>query len=1180
MFIPLHVHSEYSIVDSILTVGDIVDYAHKEGMHSIALTDRNNIYGLIKFYKKARSKGIKPILGCDMTIRDDETGQMSQLLLLAQDVQGFHRLCEIISYAYEYDQSDKEGIAVLKSRLNSAQCQGIIALSAGLDGDVGLALLDGNPQEAHRRAKHWQDIFADRYYLQITALGRAGEEDYRRFAYEIGKTLGIVSVAANPACFKTAADFATHEVRVCISNKWTLEDPRRPKIYNEAYHLYGQEEMNALFKDAPTLLTNSETIAKRCNVVLDLGHNYLPDFPIPNEFSKIEDYLTSVAKEGLEARLLQRYPDEKARDEARPRYEERLTIELGVINQMGFAGYFLIVADFIQWAKDNDVPVGPGRGSGAGSLVAYAIKITDLDPLAYDLLFERFLNPERISMPDFDVDFCMEKRERVIQYVANKYGLDRVSQIATHGTMAAKGVIRDVGRVLGMPYVVSDRTSKLVPNVLGVTLKDALGWSDKSKEKPEFFSPDLLQEYQSNEELKNLIDIGLQLEGLARSVGKHAGGVVIAPTKLTDFSAIYCESAGAGLVTQFDKDDIEAVGLVKFDFLGLRTLTVIDWALKNVNLSRAKQNLAPLKIESIDLADEKAFALLKSGQTSAVFQLESTGMKGLIKKLQPDTFEDIVALVALYRPGPLQSGMVDDFINRKHGLAEVEYPHPALEPILKNTYGVMVYQEQVMQVAQVLANYSLGEADILRRAMGKKKAEEMAKQKAIFVSRALENGVADKTANAIFDLMAKFAEYGFNKSHSAAYALLSYQTLWLKTYYPAEFMAAVLSSDIDKPDKLMPMIAEAQDMGIRIIPPALNTSQYMFSTNEQGEILFGLGAIKGVGEAAISQIIEEREKNGDFLSFSDFCRRLDLKKLNRATMETLICAGVFDALEPNRGGLFASLEQAIALAERHHKNLAQKQLSMFSLLDNNSQSDFALNIKTEDAWDKNTLLKHEKQALGLFLSDHPIADIAQDLSLMCPYNLFDFAQLLEEWKAPEYHGKNHKTKPIRFAGLITSLEKKMTRRGQAMMIVTMEDRAGRIEFILFEDQINDNQQSLKLDEVVIAEGVAEYSFYHQAWRTKVEKILPYEQAKWSLAKGITLNIRSEHVASLLPILTEARHPDECAEKTSALKLWLDLSCRDIAMKGQIFMDSTYAMNAEVLKKLQEAIPELTYQMRY
>ena len=789
-FIHLRLHTEFSLVDGIVKIKPLVKRLAELKMPAVAVTDHANLFSLVKFYKAALGQGIKPIAGADVLIFNPEDPAIPyQLTLLVNNHTGYITLTELISKAYQEGQH--QGVPMLRQEWIEDNHKGLIALSGAMSGDIGKALLAENHEEAKRLAERWGALFEHSFYLELQRVGKPDEERYIAAAVDLALATGLPVVATNDVRFIHQKDFAAHEVRVCINQGRVLDDTRRPKDYTEQQYLRSTEDMLALFADIPEALENTVEIAKRCNLKLTLGQNFLPDFPVPAGMS-LGELMANESKKGLEERLLQYPAVGKGTDEEnRKVYYERLDTELKVITDMGFPGYFMIVADFIQWAKNEHIPVGPGRGSGAGSLVAYALKITDLDPIEFDLLFERFLNPERVSMPDFDIDFCMDRRDEVIDYVARHYGRDHVAQIITYGSMAAKAVIRDVGRVLGFAYGFVDRLAKLIPFEIGMTLTKAL------KD-----SPELKQLYDTEEEVKTLIDMALSLEGTARNAGKHAGGVVISPTKLTDFTPLYCEQGGGNLVTQFDKDDVEAVGLVKFDFLGLRTLTIIDWALQTINHKKQQSGEAPVDITTIPRDDAASYALLKNGQTTAVFQLESRGMKELIKKLKPDCFDDIIALVALFRPGPLESGMVDDYINVKHG-AKAEYAHPLLEPILKPTNGVILYQEQVMQIARELAHYTLGGADMLRRAMGKKKPEEMAKEREKFTVGAVANQVDESIATYVFDLMEKFAGYGFNKSHSAAYALVAYQTAWLKAHYPAAFMAAVLSSDMDNTDKVV-----------------------------------------------------------------------------------------------------------------------------------------------------------------------------------------------------------------------------------------------------------------------------------------------------------------------------------------------------------------------------------------
>ncbi len=800
-FVHLRLHSDFSMRDGLNKVKPIIAQLIENNMPAVGLTDQMNMCGLVKYYGAAHGAGIKPIIGVDAWMRSDlMEDELFRLVLLAKNNKGYANITELISKAYLRGHIEER--AVMDQDWLVEHAEGVIILSGGREGDIGKALLKGNNEHVNEMTAFYQQHFADHFYLELIRTERADEENYLHGAIALSQHTQIPVVATNDVVFLKESDFDAHEIRVCIHDGFVLGDSRRPQRYSAKQYLRSADEMAEVFADIPEALENSVEIAKRCNVTVRLGEYFLPNFPTGD--LNIEEFLVKVSQDGLEERLSLLFPDEKVRAEKRPEYDERLDIELGVVNKMGFPGYFLIVMEFIQWSKDNNIPVGPGRGSGAGSLVAYALKITDLDPLEFDLLFERFLNPERVSMPDFDIDFCMDRRDEVIDHVADIYGRDAVSQIITFGTMAAKAVIRDVGRVLGHPFGFVDRISKLIPGDPGMTLGKAFE-----------MEPQLPAIYEQDDEVRDLIDMARRLEGVTRNAGKHAGGVVISPTTITDFAPLYCDEEGKNPVTQFDKNDVETAGLVKFDFLGLRTLTIIQWALDMVNDTRAKTGKAPVDIAEIPLTDKASFAMLLRYETTAVFQLESRGMKDLIKRLKPDCFEDMIALVALFRPGPLQSGMVDNFIDRKLGNEEISYPdaqyqHDSLKPILEPTYGIILYQEQVMQIAQVLAGYSLGGADMLRRAMGKKKPEEMAKQRAGFESGSIDNGIDGELAMKIFDLVEKFAGYGFNKSHSAAYALVSYQTLWMKTHYPAEFMAAVMSADMDNTEKIVTLVDECE----------------------------------------------------------------------------------------------------------------------------------------------------------------------------------------------------------------------------------------------------------------------------------------------------------------------------------------------------------------------------------
>ncbi|MEJ2646365.1 MAG: DNA polymerase III subunit alpha [Gammaproteobacteria bacterium] len=1119
-FVHLHVHTEYSLVDSVVRIKPLVKAAAAAGMPSIAVTDQSNLFAMVKFYKAAMAAGIKPIVGVDLWVRNEkDPGNPSRLVLLCKDSRGYRNLTELVSRSYIDGQH--RGMPMLDKSWLEGCSDGLIALSGGLAGDIGQALAAGSEELAESLLGYWRDVFPDRFYLELHRTGREGEEEYLHGAVALAARTGMPVVATNDVHFLQRDDFEAHEARVCIHDGRTLDDPRRPRRYSDQQYLRSSAEMAELFADIPEALENSVEIARRCNIELTLGKNVLPDFPVPPGMG-IDDYFRCQAREGLEQRLAATF-DTGAPEFAQRRqpYDERLQRELDVIVQMGFPGYFLIVADFIQWAKGNGVPVGPGRGSGAGSLVAYALTITDLDPLKYDLLFERFLNPERVSMPDFDVDFCMEGRDRVIDYVANRYGREKVSQIITYGSMAAKAVVRDVGRVLGYPYGFVDRIAKLIPFEIGMTLEKALAQEEALREV-----------YEQEEEVRAIIDLARSLEGLARNAGKHAGGVVIAPSKLTDFAPLYCEQGGQSLVTQFDKDDVEAVGLVKFDFLGLRTLTIIDWALRTINEKRAADGESAVDITAIPIDDPAAFELLKACATTAVFQLESSGMKDLIRRLQPDNFEDIVALVALFRPGPLQSGMVDDFINRKHGRARVEYPHPDLEPILKPTYGVILYQEQVMQIAQVLAGYTLGGADLLRRAMGKKKPEEMAKQREIFTKGALERGVEQATATYIFDLMEKFAGYGFNKSHSAAYALVSYQTAWLKAHYPAAFMAAVLSADMDNTDKVVRLIDECRDMKLKVVPPDINRSQYSFTIEGDNTVVYGLGAIKGVGQSAIEGVIDERSGNGAFRDLFDLCRRVDMRKVNRRVMEALIRAGALDRLGSNRASLMAALPAALKTGEQHVRDHAAGQNDLFGGMAVPDSSPVE-QVEVPD-WDEDQRLQGEKETLGLYLTGHPIDRYEAELAAIISGRIGTLtASVPDNW---EGGGGRRNERTVVVAGLVVALRVRSNQNGRKMAFVTLDDRTARIDVGVFADTFDRYQTLLARDKVLVVEGGLGIDDYSGGYRLTAEKILDIAQAREVYGKRLVIGVDAGRAGNgFVPSLVRALEP----YREGRCPVWID-----------------------------------------
>lgn len=1086
-FIHLRVHSDYSMVDGLSKVPPLVKKVAELGMPAMALTDFTNLCGLVKFYFAAHGAGIKPIIGTDFKMQSPEFGdELTQLTVLAATNEGYKNLTLLISKAYQRGHVQHQ--PVIDKEWLIEHKEGLILLSGAKQGDVGKALLKGNQALVNQCVDFYQTHFSDHYYLELIRSGRLDEESYLHFAIDLAEKRGIPVVATNEVCFLSEDQFDAHEIRVAIHDGFTMVDPRRPKNYSNQQYLRSEEEMCELFSDIPEALENSVEIAKRCNVTVRLGEYFLPNFP--TEGMTIEDFLIKKSEEGLEERLEFLFPDLEVRNQKRPEYDDRLKIELKVINDMGFPGYFLIVMEFIQWSKDNDIPVGPGRGSGAGSLVAYALSITDLDPLEYDLLFERFLNPERVSMPDFDVDFCMDKRDQVIEHVAELYGRDAVSQIITFGTMAAKAVIRDVGRVLGHPYGFVDRISKLVPPDPGMTLAKAFE-----------AEPQLPEIYNGDEEVKALIDMCRILEGVTRNAGKHAGGVVISPTTITDFAPLYCDAEGQFPVTQFDKNDVETAGLIKFDFLGLRTLTIIDWALGLINPRLKEEGKEPVRIEAIPLDDQASFALMQRSETTAVFQVESRGMKELIKRLQPDCFEDIIALVALFRPGPLQSGMVDNFIDRKHGREDISYPdekwqHESLKEILEPTYGIILYQEQVMQIAQVLAGYTLGGADMLRRAMGKKKPEEMAKQRTVFEEGSIKNGVDGELAMKIFDLVEKFAGYGFNKSHSAAYALVSYQTLWLKTHYPAEFMAAVMTADMDNTDKIIGLVDECLRMGLKVLPPDINSGLYRFNVDE-GAIVYGIGAIKGVGEGPIENIIQARNKGGHFRDLFDFCARIDTKKVNKRVIEKLIQAGALDRLGPHRAAIMASVDDAVKAAGQHHQAEAFGQADMFGVLTAEPE-EVEQAYAQVPKWPEKVWLEGERETLGLYLTGHPINSYLKEL------------KRYTTWRLKDAHPTG-RDKVVTVAGLVLAARVMTTKRGNRIGLLTLDDRSGRMEVMLFSDALDRYADLLEKDKILLVSGQVSFDDFNGGLKMSAREVLDISEAREKYARGLALSVTERQI---------------------------------------------------------------------
>ncbi|MBR9783536.1 MAG: DNA polymerase III subunit alpha [Gammaproteobacteria bacterium] len=1083
-FIHLRVHSDFSMMDGLNKVKPILGKVAALEMPAVAITDQMNMCGLVKFYSEAHNLGIKPIIGTDFWVTNEAFGdEPFRLTLLAMNNEGYKNITILISKAYLRGHLAHR--AVIDQAWLAEHAEGVIILSGAQHGDVGVGLMKNNAKLLDSALAFYESYFPDRFYLELIRTGRQGEEDYLHHAVELAEQRGLPVVATNEVCFIDREGFEAHEIRVCIHDGYTLDDNRRPKRYSEQQYLRTSEEMVELFSDIPEAIENTVEIAKRCNVTVRLNEYFLPQFPTGGMTT--EDFLVKVSEEGLEERLEFLFPDEEVRKAKRPEYDDRLRIELEVINQMGFPGYFLIVMEFIQWSKDNGIPVGPGRGSGAGSLVAYALKITDLDPLEFDLLFERFLNPERVSMPDFDVDFCMDRRDEVIDHVAELYGRKAVSQIITFGTMAAKAVVRDVGRVLGHPYGFVDRISKLIPPDPGMTLEKAF--------KAE---PQLPEVYESDEEVKDLIDMARILEGVTRNAGKHAGGVVIAPTTITDFSPLYCDDEGNNPVTQFDKNDVETAGLVKFDFLGLRTLTIIQWA---IDMIKEGKNV-DVDISAIPLEDPKSFRTLQNAETTAVFQLESRGMKELIKRLKPDCFEDIIALVALFRPGPLQSGMVDNFIDRKHGREEISYPdaeyqHECLQEILEPTYGIILYQEQVMQIAQEMAGYSLGGADLLRRAMGKKKPEEMAKQRGTFAEGAKGNNIDPDLAMKIFDLVEKFAGYGFNKSHSAAYALVSYQTLWLKVHYPAEFMAAVMSADMDNTDKIVTLVDECERMGIEILPPDLNAGKYKFTVDSKGRIVYGIGAIKGVGEGPIEAIIEARETQGAFKDLFDFCAKVDIKRVNKRVLEKLVLAGAMDNLGPHRATLMATLPEALAAAGQHAKAESFGQSDMFGLLTTEPE-EVQQAFADVPEWPEKVWLEGEKDTLGLYLTGHPINQYADELRYYTDGRLVDLKPTNKDQLASA-------------VGLVLGVRVMTNKRGRRWAIVTLDDKSARMDVRFFPDMYEQFESLLETDRILLIKGQVSFDDFSGGNTITARDVMDIVQAREKNARALAINVDTQRL---------------------------------------------------------------------
>ena len=1068
-FVHLQCQSEYSVKNSLIRVPKLIKGVQQAGMDSVALTEDMSLFSAVKFYQKAIDCGVKPIIGAKVVVAFS-SGQYD-VIMLCQNNEGYLNLSELISKAY-LSEHGIEGVSVTEEQLVEHQ-SGLIMVATSLSSDIAQLLLANESKLAEKKALNWKSIFSDRYYMSVQRTDRSSDEQLLHLTIELGLRLDIPIVATNDVQFLNKNEYEAHEARICIAEGGLLDDARRLKNFSESQYLKTADEMSELFADFPQLLNNTVEISKRCNLHFELfKKNYLPIFPTPKGQS-ISEFFKEESKKGLNERLKGRSVDEDI-------YIERLNFELSVILEMNYSGYFLIVSDFIRWAKEQGIPVGPGRGSGAGSLVAWALSITNVDPIEHELLFERFLNPERVSMPDFDIDFCADRRDEVIAYVARKYGSEKVSQIITYGTMAAKGVVRDVGRVLGHPYGFSDTISKLIPNELKITLSKAL-----------IDSSELKSRYDSEESVSTLIDLSQDLEGLIRNVGTHAGGVVIAPSKISDFCPIYKGSEESDVVvSQFDKDDVEAVGLVKFDFLGLSNLTVIDKAIKII----AKKGLSkkPIDIDGLALDDPEVYKLLQRCDTTGVFQLESDGMRGYLKKLRADCFEDIVATLALYRPGPLNSGMVDDYIQVKHG-AKVRYPHEMLEEILKPTNGVFLYQEQVMQSAQVMAGYSLGGADILRRAMGKKKPEEMEEQREVFVTGAGKKDIKKQKANEIFDLIDKFSGYGFNKSHSVAYAYVSYQTAWLKAHFPAPFMAAVLSGMMDDTDRVAFTVGESKKSGLIVSKPNICQSEYEFSITDNKTIIYGLGAIKGVGESLVRAVVLERENNGSYTDIFDFCLRIEKKYLNRRAIEALIYSGAFDVFGVNRTTLIATYPRAIKQAEQRQNDLLKGQASLFSEVENHIE--YEKNYINGIYLPFKKMLMLEKSMMGYYLDNHPTDLYKADLkSIVCTL-------------PKDIVFRNNRE--VRILALISEVNYRKTQRGQMASLI-IEDGVRKINAVLFSQSLGSNSDQLILDEVVVISGKVNKDFRDQ-WQIVIDRIEPIEKVQVKYAKYLKLSLNKNDI---------------------------------------------------------------------
>ena len=1147
-FVHLRTHTEFSVVDGTLRVDDAVTRAASDGQVALAITDLSNLFATVKFYGKARKAGVKPLIGADVWLQPQGGDkQPSRLLLLVQNKQGYLNLCELLSRAWLSNQQRSQ--AWLEWEWLEQLGGGLIALSGADLGCVGQALLARDVQQAQALAQRLSYIFPQRFYIELQRAGLPGQEAHVRAAAKLAAALLLPVVATHPIQFAQADDFEAHEARVCVAEGETLTNPNRVKRFSREQYFKTQAQMEALFADIPSAIANTLEIAKRCNLSLVLGKPQLPDFATPLQNGSpmpMADYFHLASHEGLDERLLALYPDAAERERQKPRYVERLDFEIKTILKMGFPGYFLIVADFIIWAKSHGCPVGPGRGSGAGSLVAYALKITDLDPLRYNLLFERFLNPDRVSMPDFDIDFCQANRDRVIDYVKQKYGREAVSQIATFGTMAAKAALRDVGRVLGMGYGHVDGIAKLVPAPPGksVTLARVPEQPDPGVIYARKESPEIEQREKNEEEVAELLSLAMRLEGITRNIGMHAGGVLIAPGKITDFCPLYMQPGSDSAVSQFDKDDVEAIGLVKFDFLGLATLTILEMAKDFIRARHADQK--DFVLEGIPLNDRAAYQLMSEGKTVAVFQLESAGMQRMLKDAKPSVFEDVIALVALYRPGPMD--LIPTFCARKHGREEVEYPHPLMREVLEETYGIMVYQEQVMQVAQRLGGYSLGGADLLRRAMGKKKLEEMVAHRATFAEGAAKNNIPEPKANEIFDLMEKFAGYGFNKSHAAAYALLAYQTAWLKVHYPAEFTAANMSVALDDTDKLKIFYDDAVALGQRFEPPNINTGTSLFEPVADGVVRYGLAAVKGTGQSAVEAIVAARQEGGPFKSLFDFCARVDRSRINKRSVEALIKAGAFDAIEPNRACLVASISLAFDYGDTQAANANQG--GLFDFGDGHGASTQEPELVAAAPWSIKERLTHEKAALGFYFSGHMFDQSADEVRRFVKRQIADLIDTRE---------------PQLLAGIVSDLRIINGQRGR-VAIFKLDDKSEPIESVVSEDLLNANKDLLKDDELLIVQGKVQPDRFSGGVRLNVTALwdLPTARCRFGKYLQIAVNGSAPPVSTLLKDHPARRVNTEQGVLSQGLSVRLALQRGDVKAEIDLGEDARFFPSDQAL----------------